>query len=137
MGIPEEKQHKYHDRGGAFSERGGCTMAFTLVQKEETLALASSPWHLTAFVSKFIKTEMESVGRATARRWFSYTHRKRQTEQKQKKTIAGEETDRHKEPGRIFSGGKRLAKQSGCLHAYFVVIMKVLFIYLCITFIQQ
>lgn len=44
VGIPQEKDiYKYRDRGGALSECGGCTIAFTLVQKEETLALASSP----------------------------------------------------------------------------------------------
>lgn len=46
---------------------------------------------------------MESVGRATARRWFSYTQN-RQTESKIKKNYR--RRDRHKAPGRICSAGK-------------------------------
>lgn len=45
------------------------------------------------------------------------THRKRQTVQKQKKkkkTIAGGETDRQKEPGRIFGAGKHEKSESKC-----------------------
>ncbi len=83
VGIPEENDINIMT-GGALSECGGCTTDFTLVQKEETLALASSPWHLTAFVSKFIKTEMESVGRAAARRWFSCTQKKTNSAKAQK-----------------------------------------------------
>lgn len=56
---------------------------------------------------------MESVGRATARRWFSYTQKKTNSA-KAKKTIAGGETDRHKEPGRIFGEGKHEKSESKC-----------------------
>lgn len=45
---------------------------------------------------------MESVGRATARRWFSHTEIDKQ-KVKEKKT---RRIDRHKAPGRIFSAGK-------------------------------
>lgn len=76
---------------------------FTLVQKEETLAMASSPW-FTAFVSKFIKTEMESVGRAIARHGVSNKQRKTNREPK-KQNYQG--NDRHKAPGRIVSSGKK------------------------------
>ncbi len=41
------------------------------------------------------------------------THRKRQTVQKQK-TLAGGETDRHKEPGRIFGEGQHEKRDSKC-----------------------
>lgn len=46
VGIPEEEKMTNNMTEvvrSQISQRGGCTMAFTLVQKEETLALASIP----------------------------------------------------------------------------------------------
>ncbi len=55
---------------------------------------------------------MESVGRAAARRWFSYTQKK--TNSAKAKKLAGGETDRHKEPGRIFGEGQHEKRDSKC-----------------------
>lgn len=54
-------------------------LGFILMQKEEALA-ASSRWPLTAFVSKFIKTEMDRVGKKGKNELRFVTHKERQTE---------------------------------------------------------
>lgn len=111
-GHSRRKQQRYHDRGGALSECGGCTIAFTLVQKKH--------WHWLPVLDPLLLLSLNS----SKQRWRVLaelqqdvglvTHRKRQTVQKQKKTIAGGETDRHKEPGRIFGEGKHEKSESKC-----------------------